>query len=107
MKKKTLTTGFGGVYDKGENLVAAQWAMDSNVSTVLIVLISHRSHVLTVRVKPISMVTCIHSSLQNSIIHLPRHYVLPIASSDHHFRVVLTPSLISSLSLLLPSATVS
>jgi hypothetical protein len=31
MKKKSLQTGFGGTYDKGENLVAAQWAMDSNV----------------------------------------------------------------------------
>ena len=39
MKKKSLSTGFGGVYDKGENLVAAQWAMDSNVSTVRIALI--------------------------------------------------------------------
>ena len=31
MKKKALQTGFGGVYDKGENLFAAQWSMDSNV----------------------------------------------------------------------------
>lgn len=31
MKKKSLQTGFGGTYDKGENLIAAQWAMDSNV----------------------------------------------------------------------------
>lgn len=32
MKKKTLQTGFGGIFDKGENLFAAHWAMDNNVS---------------------------------------------------------------------------
>ena len=31
MKKKAIQTGFGAVYDKGENMIAAQWAMDSNV----------------------------------------------------------------------------
>jgi hypothetical protein len=35
MKKKSLQTGFGGIYDKGENLVAAQWAMDSNVRSTI------------------------------------------------------------------------
>ena len=32
MKKKALQTGFGGIFDKGENLFAAHWAMDNNVS---------------------------------------------------------------------------
>jgi hypothetical protein len=32
LKKNLLKTGFGGVYDDGSNLVAAQWAMDNEVS---------------------------------------------------------------------------
>lgn len=36
MKKKAIQTGYGCIYDKGEHMVAAQWAMDSNVRSSLL-----------------------------------------------------------------------
>ena len=39
LKKKTLQTGFGGIYDYKEHMFAAQYAMDSNVSTICIRII--------------------------------------------------------------------
>ena len=59
MKKKSLQTGFGAVYDKGEHLVAAQWAMDSNVSTDC-----HHSYVLSAR-----------ETHTRDDIHAPAHFV--------------------------------
>lgn len=35
MKKKAIQTGYGCIYDKGEHMIAAQWAMDSNVRSIL------------------------------------------------------------------------
>ena len=32
IKKNTFKTGFGGVYDSGSSLVAAQWATDNEVN---------------------------------------------------------------------------
>jgi hypothetical protein len=35
LKKNMLLTGFGGMYDKGENLLAAQIGIDSNVRSIM------------------------------------------------------------------------
>ena len=35
LKKKTLQTGFGGIYDYKEHMFAVQYAIDSNVSSTV------------------------------------------------------------------------